>query len=53
LVRQAALAAMRKSLDAATVSAADVAAARARVRPSLDPTQVAALAAYATTHSIG
>ncbi len=53
LVRQAALAAMRKSLDAATVSAADVEAARARVRPSLDAGQVAALAAYASTHSVG
>ncbi|MEV4660418.1 AAA family ATPase [Micromonospora echinofusca] len=47
LVREAALAAMRESLTASTVTAAHVASARARVRPSLDPTQVAWLAAYA------
>ncbi|MGW4678962.1 AAA family ATPase [Micromonospora taraxaci] len=47
LVREAALAAMRESLAAATVTAAHVATARARVRPSLDPAQVAWLAAYA------
>ncbi|TQJ25448.1 transitional endoplasmic reticulum ATPase [Micromonospora sp. A202] len=47
LVREAALAAMRESLAAATVTAEHVAAARARVRPSLDPAQVAWLAAYA------
>ncbi|MDG4806517.1 AAA family ATPase [Micromonospora sp. WMMD1120] len=47
LVREAALAAMRESLAAATVTAAHVATARARVRPSLDPGQVAWLAAYA------
>ncbi|MFG2048619.1 AAA family ATPase [Micromonospora sp. NPDC048935] len=47
LVREAALAAMRESLAAATVTAGHVATARARVRPSLDPAQVAALAAYA------
>ncbi|MCG5435995.1 AAA family ATPase, partial [Micromonospora foliorum] len=47
LVREAALAAMRESLAAATVTAAHVSAARARVRPSLDPAQVAGLAAYA------
>ncbi len=47
LVREAALAAMRESLSAATVTAAHVATARARVRPSLDPVQVAWLAAYA------
>ncbi|MGY0232702.1 AAA family ATPase [Longispora urticae] len=49
LLREAALAAMRESLDAATVTAAHVATARERVRPSLDPAQVAALAAYAAT----
>ncbi|GGM13775.1 AAA family ATPase [Micromonospora yangpuensis] len=48
LVREAALAAMRESLTASTVTAAHVAAARDKVRPSLDPAQVAALAAYAT-----
>ncbi|MBE1486640.1 AAA family ATPase [Plantactinospora soyae] len=47
LVREAALAAMRESLEATTVSAAHVATARGRVRPSLDPSQVAWLAAYA------
>ncbi|MFG1775035.1 AAA family ATPase [Micromonospora sp. NPDC049048] len=47
LVREAALAAMRESLTASTVTAAHVATARARVRPSLDPAQVAWLAAYA------
>jgi len=47
LVREAALAAMRESLDAATVTAVHMNAARDRVRPSLDPTQVAWLAAYA------
>ncbi|WFF01766.1 AAA family ATPase [Micromonospora sp. WMMD964] len=47
LIREAALAAMRESLAAATVTAEHVATARARVRPSLDPAQVAWLAAYA------
>ncbi|MCZ4555044.1 AAA family ATPase [Rhodococcus maanshanensis] len=47
LLREAALAAMRRSVDAADVTAADVAAARKAVRPSLDPEQVAHLAAYA------
>jgi transitional endoplasmic reticulum ATPase len=51
LIREAALAAMRESLDAATVTAAHVATARQRVRPSLDPTQVAWLAAYASEHN--
>ncbi len=47
LIREAALAAMRESLAAATVTAEHVSTARARVRPSLDPAQVAWLAAYA------
>ncbi|PZM96641.1 MAG: ATPase, partial [Actinobacteria bacterium] len=51
LVREAALAAMRESLEATTVTAAHVAAARQRVRPSLDPDQVAWLAAYAEQHT--
>ncbi|MET8321044.1 AAA family ATPase [Micromonospora sp. NPDC005189] len=51
LVREAALAAMRESLAAATVTAEHVASARARVRPSLDPAQVAWLAAYAADRS--
>ncbi|GGM30982.1 ATPase [Micromonospora sonchi] len=51
LIREAALAAMRESLTATTVTAAHVEAARARVRPSLDPAQVAWLAAYAEQRS--
>ena len=47
LIREAALAAMRESLDATLVTADHVAVARNRVRPSLDAAQVAALAAYA------
>ncbi|MBB5824024.1 AAA family ATPase [Micromonospora carbonacea] len=47
LVREAALAAMRESLTASTVTAGHVETARQRVRPSLDPAQVAWLAAYA------
>ena len=43
LLREAALTAMRRSIDAADVTAADVAQARENVRPSLDATQVAAL----------
>ncbi|BBH65040.1 ATPase [Actinoplanes sp. OR16] len=50
LIRESALAAMRDSLEASTVTAANVAAARSRVRASLDPAQVAWLAAYAETH---
>ncbi|HET8657765.1 MAG TPA: AAA family ATPase [Micromonosporaceae bacterium] len=53
LVREAALAAMRESLEATVVTAAHVAAARRRVRPSLDPVQVAWLAAYAGQHAPG
>ncbi|MEU8069557.1 MULTISPECIES: AAA family ATPase [unclassified Micromonospora] len=48
LIREAALAAMRESLNASTVTAAHVEAARARVRPSLDPVQLAHLESYAT-----
>ena len=47
LLREAALAAMRRSIDAADVAAADVAAARETVRPSLDPGQLASLRAFA------
>ena len=50
LVREAALAAMRESLSAATVTAAHVATARDRVRPP-GPAQVAWLAAYADKHA--
>jgi transitional endoplasmic reticulum ATPase len=52
LVRESALAAMRESLDAATVTAAHVALARERVRPSLDPLQVNWLATYAEKHAV-
>ncbi|MBW6432891.1 AAA family ATPase [Actinoplanes hulinensis] len=47
LIRESALAAMRDSLEASTVTAGNVATARARVRASLDPDQVAWLANYA------
>ncbi|MBB4907340.1 AAA family ATPase [Actinophytocola algeriensis] len=47
LVREAALTAMRESLEAAEVTAAHVARARDSVRASLDPAQLASLEAYA------
>ena len=47
LLREAALTAMRRSIDAADVTAADVSAARSRIRPSLDPEQVASLRDFA------
>jgi transitional endoplasmic reticulum ATPase len=47
LLREAALTAMRRSIDAAEITAADVAAARENVRPSLDPAQLANLRAFA------
>jgi transitional endoplasmic reticulum ATPase len=47
LVREAALAAVRESRRASTVTSAHLEAALAVVRPSLDPAQVAELAAYA------
>jgi transitional endoplasmic reticulum ATPase len=47
LVREAALTAMRESLDATEVTAAHLRTARQAVRPSLDPVQLAELAAYA------
>ncbi|WP_197514880.1 AAA family ATPase [Mycobacterium sp. 852013-50091_SCH5140682] len=47
LLRESALTAMRRSIDAADVTAADVAKARETVRPSLDPAQVAALREFA------
>jgi transitional endoplasmic reticulum ATPase len=53
LIREAALSAMRESLDATTVTAEHVATARKRVRASLDPEQVAWLEAYASTHQPG
>jgi transitional endoplasmic reticulum ATPase len=49
LLREAALAAMRRSIDASDVTAADMATARKTVRPSLDPAQVESLRAFAKT----
>ena len=48
LLREAALTAMRRSVDAAEITAADVAAARENVHPSLDSAQLASLRAFAT-----
>jgi transitional endoplasmic reticulum ATPase len=48
LIREAALAAMRESIQIAEVRAAHLEAALEKVRPSLDPRQVAALEAYAS-----
>ena len=47
LIREAALTAMRESLEAVVVTATHLATARKAVRPSLDPAQLATLAAYA------
>ncbi|MFC4081470.1 AAA family ATPase [Amycolatopsis samaneae] len=47
LIREAALTAMRESLEAAEVTATHLDTARKTVRPSLDPAQLAALEAYA------
>ncbi|CAN5689178.1 AAA family ATPase [soil metagenome] len=49
LLREAALTAMRRSIDAADVTAADVAKALETVRPSLDSAQVESLRAFAET----
>jgi len=46
LLREAALTAMRRSIDAADVTADDVAKAREAVRPSLDAAQVESLRAF-------
>jgi transitional endoplasmic reticulum ATPase len=51
LLREAALTAMRRSIDAADVTAEDVAKARAAVRPSLDPAQVESLRAFSEGRS--
>jgi transitional endoplasmic reticulum ATPase len=51
VLREAALTAMRESLEAAEVTAAHIAAARAAVPPSLDPVQLTALQAYAERRS--
>ena len=50
LLREAALTAMRRSIDAADVTAADVAKARENVRPSLDPAQIESLREFAAGH---
>lgn len=47
LLRESALTAMRRSIDTADVTAADVEKARTTVRPSLDPVQVDSLRAFA------
>jgi len=46
LLREAALTALRRSMDATDVTAEDVETARRTVRPSLDPEQVANLKAF-------
>jgi transitional endoplasmic reticulum ATPase len=51
LVREAALTAMRESMQAATVTAAHVEKALTAVRASLDPAQVASLAAFAAARA--
>nr|WP_222132533.1 AAA family ATPase [Pseudonocardia sp. C8] len=51
LLREAALTAMRESLEAGEVTAAHIVTARAAVRPSLDPVQVAELEEYARRRS--
>ena len=51
VLREAALTAMRESLEATEVTAAHIAAARAAVPPSLDPAQLLALQAYADRRS--
>jgi transitional endoplasmic reticulum ATPase len=50
LIREAALTAMRESLEAVVVTAAHLEKAREAVRPSLDPAQLASLEAYAAGH---
>ncbi|NKY87099.1 AAA family ATPase [Nocardia veterana] len=47
LLREAAMAAMRRDVDAADIGPADLAAARENVRPSLDSAQVESLRRYA------
>ncbi|MDQ2882580.1 MAG: AAA family ATPase [Actinomycetota bacterium] len=52
LIREAALTAMRESMEATEVTAAQLTAARRAVRPSLDPKQLAELAGYAAAHGL-
>ena len=47
LLRESALTAVRRSIDAADVTAEDVAIARQTVRPSLDPAQIESLRKFA------
>lgn len=47
LLREAALTAMRRSIDAADVTNADITTALENVRPSLDPAQIEALRSFA------
>jgi transitional endoplasmic reticulum ATPase len=49
LLREAALTAMRCSIDAAEITTADIAAARETIRPSLDPVQLASLREFAAS----
>jgi transitional endoplasmic reticulum ATPase len=49
LIREAALTAMRESLEAKVVTATHLATARGTIRASLDPAQLAALETYANT----
>ena len=51
LVREAALCAMRESMAATTVTQAHVDSALGTVKPSLDPAQVASLAAFAAARA--
>ncbi|MBL8925284.1 MAG: AAA family ATPase [Pseudonocardia sp.] len=51
VLREAALTAMRESLEATEVTATHLAAARAAVPPSLDPAQLLALEAYGARRS--
>ena len=51
LLREAAMTAMRRDLDAAEVTGEDITAARKSVRPSLDPVQVESLRTYADSRS--
>jgi len=51
LIREAALTAMRESLEATEVTADHLSAARKKVRPSLDPVQLANLEAFAANRA--
>lgn len=51
LLREAAMTAMRRDLDAAEVTGSDITTARKSVHPSLDPVQVESLRNYADSRS--